>query len=114
VQNTPTLMKSASIAVGTQFGTITSAPAPAQNNNTLPNLDNMPFYTTGQDDSGGTTTLSEIMSYLGTPVSQADIDHDIKRTKWLAPDDMIDFAREHGLKAKFLLKSMCVRMFLQT
>jgi hypothetical protein len=99
-QNTPALVMSAGFTAATQGGTITSAAAPAQNDNTLPNLDNMPFYTTGQDDSGGTTTLSEIMSYLGTPVSQADIDHDIKRTKWLAPDDMIDFAREHGLKAE--------------
>ena len=78
-----------------------SVPAPP-GENSLPNLENMPFYFRQEPDSGGgTTTLADIMTYLGVTVNPADINHDIQRTKYgLAPDDMIQYARDHGLKAE--------------
>src|SRR5215471_21410437 len=53
--------------------------------------------------ASGTATLSDIMSHLGKPTSQADIDQAIRRTSInlaFAPEDMIQFARENGLKAE--------------
>ena len=70
---------------------------------TLPDLFNMPFLIQQGSDGGatGTATLAEIMSYLGVPMTQADIDKEIRRTGvGLAPEDMIDFAREHGFTAE--------------
>jgi len=82
-------------------GLNTSVPAVTPGENSLPNLGNMPDY--GQqnpDTSGGTTSLADIMTYLGVAVSPADINHDIQRTQYgLAPEDMINFARDHGLQA---------------
>jgi hypothetical protein len=60
----------------------------------------MPFYVQ-QGNSCGTTTLAEIMSYLGVPMTQADVDNGIRRLNtFTAPEDMINFAREHGLEAE--------------
>jgi len=60
----------------------------------------MPFYVQ-KDNSCGTTTLAEIMSYLGVPMTQADVDKGIRRMNtFTAPDDMIEFARDHGLEAE--------------
>jgi hypothetical protein len=53
--------------------------------------------------ASGTATLSDIMSHLGKPTSRADIDQAIRRTSInlaFAPEDMIQFARENGLKAE--------------
>ena len=44
----------------------------------LPNVGNMPYYEQ-QGNACGTTTLAEIMSYLGVPMTQADIDAVIRR-----------------------------------
>src|SRR5437867_552958 len=44
----------------------------------LPNVSNMPFYVQ-KGNSCGTTTLAEIMSYLGVPMTQADVDNGIRR-----------------------------------
>ena len=80
-------------------GTSTSA-LTAGGTTTLPNVTNMPFYI--QDgNSCGTTTLAEIMTYLGVPMTQADVDEAIRRMNtFTAPDDMIEFARDHGLEAE--------------
>ncbi len=66
----------------------------------LPNADTMPFYIQ-QGNACGTTTLAEIMTYLGQTMTQSDVDNAIRRMDvFTAPDDMIDFAREHGLEAE--------------
>jgi hypothetical protein len=81
------------------IGTSTSA-LTGTGTTTLPNVDNMPFYVQ-RDNSCGTTTLAEIMSYLGVPMTQADVDNGIRRLNtFTAPEDMINFAREHGLEAE--------------
>ena len=60
----------------------------------------MPYYKQ-EGNSCGTTTLAEIMSYLGVPMTQADVDAGIRRMNiFTAPDDMIEFARDHGLEAE--------------
>jgi hypothetical protein len=83
---------------GFSFGTLTSAPTAGTT--TLPNVGNMPFYIQ-QGNACGTTTLAEIMSYWGVPMTQADVDQGIRRMNtFTAPDDMIDFARSHGLSAE--------------
>jgi hypothetical protein len=67
---------------------------------TLPDVDKMPYYEQ-QGNACGTTTLAEIMSYLGVPMTQADVDAAIRRTDiFTAPGDMIEFARDHGLEAE--------------
>jgi hypothetical protein len=66
----------------------------------IPNAGNMPYYQQ-QGNACGTTTLAEIMSYLGVPMTQADVDNAIRRTNiFTAPSDMIDFARSQGLSAE--------------
>ena len=77
----------------------------ADGTTTLPDDFRMPFFIQQGEGGGasGTTTLAEIMAYLGKNVSQADIDKEIRRTGidlTFAPEDMIDFARENGLKAE--------------
>ena len=80
-------------------GTSTSA-LTAGGTTTLPNVGNMPFFIQ-KDNSCGTTTLAEIMTYLGVPMTQADVDEAIRRMNtFTAPDDMIEFARDHGLEAE--------------
>jgi hypothetical protein len=67
---------------------------------TLPDLNKMPFYVQ-QGNACGTTTLAEIMTYLGVNMDQAGADNAIRRLNtFTAPDDMIDFARSKGLKAE--------------
>ncbi len=74
--------------------------APSSSLTQLPNVTNMPYYRQ-QGNSCGTTTLAEIMSYLGVPMTQADVDAVIRRMNtFTAPNDMIDFARSHGLEAE--------------
>jgi predicted double-glycine peptidase len=68
----------------------------------LPNAANMPCYRQ-IGNSCGTTTLAEIMTYLtGVKREQGDIDPSIRRMNGMftAPDDMIQFARKHGLSAE--------------
>jgi hypothetical protein len=78
-----------------------SSPAPvAGGTTTLPDLGKMPFYVQ-QGNACGTTTLAEIMSYLGVQMDQAGADNAIRRLNtFTAPEDMIDFARSKGLKAE--------------
>jgi len=93
------LASSTSATAGSSIGTSTSALS-AGGSTTLPNVGNMPFYVQ-KDNSCGTTTLAEIMSYLGVPMTQADVDKGIRRMNtFTAPDDMIEFARDHGLEAE--------------
>jgi hypothetical protein len=67
----------------------------------LPDADRMPYFDQGTQNACGTTTLAEIMSYLGVPESKDDIDSAIRRMNiFTSPNDMIDFARDHGLKAE--------------
>jgi hypothetical protein len=67
---------------------------------TLPDLYKMPFYIQ-QGDGGGTASLAEIMTYLGQPMAQANIDKAIRRDDtYVAPEDMIQFARDNGLEAE--------------
>jgi hypothetical protein len=67
----------------------------------LPNPANMPYYQQ-VGNACGTTTLAEIMTYLGVTMHQGDIDPSIRRLNGMftAPDDMIQFARNHGLSAE--------------
>jgi predicted double-glycine peptidase len=78
----------------------TSTAALTAGETSLPDIGNMPFLI--QDgNSCGTTTLAKIMSYLGVPMTQDDIDAVIRRLNtFTAPDDMIEFARDHGLEAE--------------
>jgi hypothetical protein len=84
---------------GSSTGTSTSA-LTAGGTTTLPNVANMPYFKQ-EGNACGTTTLAEIMSYLGVPMTQADVDKGIRRMNtFTAPDDMIEFARDHGLEAE--------------
>jgi uncharacterized protein YvpB len=74
--------------------------SPSSSLTQLPNVTNMPYYRQ-QGNACGTTTLAEIMSYLGVNMTQADVDNGIRRMNtFTAPNDMIDFARSHGLEAE--------------
>ena len=67
---------------------------------TLPDAGAMPYYVQ-QGNSCGTTTLAEIMSYLGVPETQGSVDDAIRRwNTFTAPDDMLQFARDNGLSAE--------------
>src|SRR5215471_5663516 len=67
----------------------------------LPNADQMPYFDQGSQNACGTTTLAEIMSYLGVPETKDDIDSTIRQMNiYTAPDDMIRYARDHGLEAE--------------
>jgi uncharacterized protein YvpB len=60
----------------------------------------MPFYIQ-QGNACGTTTLAEIMTYLGKTMTQVDVDKAIRRDNvFTAPEDMIQFARDNGLEAE--------------
>jgi len=78
----------------------TASPAATPGETTIPNVNNMPYYRqTG--NSCGTTTLAEIMTYLGVSMKQADIDGVIRQMNtFTAPQDMIRFAKDHGLSAE--------------
>jgi hypothetical protein len=81
------------------IGTSTSALS-APGDQTIPDPGSMPYYRQ-QGNACGTTTLAEIMSYLGVPMTQQDVDSVIRRMNtFTAPEDMIDFARQHGLEAE--------------
>jgi uncharacterized protein YvpB len=81
--------------------TATKTPSANANGTTLlPNIQNMPFYIQ-QGNACGTTTLAEIMTYLGKTETQADVDKAIRRDDvFTAPEDMIQFARDNGLQAQ--------------
>jgi hypothetical protein len=83
------------------IGTSTSALTASDPATKLPNVDtDMPFYEQ-VGNACGTTTLAEIMTYLGVTMTQDDIDSVIRRMNtFTAPDDMIEFARQHGLEAE--------------
>jgi hypothetical protein len=62
----------------------------------LPDPGNMPFYIqTG--DSSGDTSLAEILTYLGKPMTEADVRKAIGDP---SPQDMLRFARDNGLEAE--------------
>ncbi|MCI0628317.1 MAG: C39 family peptidase [Acidobacteria bacterium] len=82
------------------IGSTSSALTAGGTTTTLPNVGNMPYYIQS-GNSCGTTTLAEIMSYLGVPMTQADVDAAIRRTNiFTSPNDMIEFARDNGLEAE--------------
>jgi uncharacterized protein YvpB len=83
-------------SIGTTTSALTAGGTPTQ----LPNVDTMPCLKQ-HGNACGTTTLAEIMSYLGVNMSQDDIDSVIRRMDtWTSPQDMINFARQHGLEAE--------------
>jgi hypothetical protein len=68
---------------------------------TIPNDNSMPDYNQGQTNGCGTTSLAMIMSYLGVPETQGDIDSSIRRADvFTSPTDILDFARSKGLEAE--------------
>jgi hypothetical protein len=82
------------------LGTISSALSASDPATLLPNPLDMPFFKQ-HGNACGTTTLAEIMSYLGVQLTQDDVDAVIRRMNtFTAPDDMIEFARQHGLEAE--------------
>jgi uncharacterized protein YvpB len=91
----PALGNSAAANIGSISSALT-ATGPTM----LPNAADMPFLEQ-EGNACGTTTLAMIMSYLGVPMTQGDVDSAIRRTNiFTAPDDMIEFARDHGLEAE--------------
>src|SRR5215471_2854931 len=103
VTNTPNAGQIPARNISTLAAPSTGTAAPAvtpSGETTLPNVDTMPFFKQ-QGNACGTTTLAEIMSYLGVPETQADIDNTIRQMNiYTAPDDMIRYARDHGLEAE--------------
>lgn len=101
-----TAMWKIGVATSAQPSIGAAALAPPPNGTiSLPNVDAMPVFVQQSQGAGasGTTTLSEIMSYFGKPKSQAEIDGAIRRTDIelaFSPDDLIDYARDQGLKAE--------------
>jgi hypothetical protein len=87
---------------GSSIGTSTSALTAGGNQlpDQGPTGATMPFYKQ-HGNACGTTTLAEIMSYLGVPMTQDDIDNVIRKLDtFTAPGDMVQFARDHGLEAE--------------
>src|SRR5215831_13226159 len=74
----------------------TDVPALTPNATALPDLGNMPFYIQSGDSSGD-TSLAEIMTYLGKPMTEADVR---KALGDASPQDMLRFARDNGLEAE--------------
>ena len=74
----------------------TDVPALTPNATALPDPDNMPFYIQSGDSSGD-TSLAEIMTYLGKPMTEADVR---KALGDASPQDMLRFARDNGLDAE--------------
>lgn len=67
----------------------------------LPHAETMPYMDQGSENACGTTSLAMIMSYLGVPMTHEDIDNAIRRMDiFTAPNDIIEFARDHGLEAE--------------
>lgn len=94
------LIANTSTPTGSSSSIGTTSSALTASETTLPNVGNMPYYVQ-KGNSCGTTTLAEIMTYLGVPMTQADIDKAIRRTNvFTSPNDMIEFARDHGLEAE--------------
>src|SRR5579871_2163072 len=68
---------------------------------TIPNEESMPDYNQGQTNGCGTTSLAMIMTYLGIPETQGDVDGAIRRMNiFTSPTDILDFARSKGLSAE--------------
>ena len=94
------LLAASGTPVGSSIGTSTSALTANDPAHLLHDVVNMPFYKQ-HGNACGTTTLAEIMTYLGVPMTQDDVDAVIRRMNtFTAPDDMIEFARDHGLEAE--------------
>jgi hypothetical protein len=74
----------------------TDVPALTPNATALPDPGNMPFYVQSGDSSGD-TSLAEIMTYLGKPMTEADVR---KALGDASPQDMLRFARDNGLDAE--------------
>lgn len=100
VQQTPALWQISGVDESSLPCSIGSLVTPPSSGNQLHDVGNMPYYRQ-EGNSCGTTTLAEIMSYLGVPMTQADVDSVIRRMNtFTAPNDMIQFARDHGLEAE--------------
>lgn len=83
------------------IGTSQQALTGPDNTTHLPNHESMPYYDQGTQNACGTTTLAEIMTYLGVPQTKDDIDSAIRRMDiFTSPNDMIEYARDHGLEAE--------------
>jgi hypothetical protein len=67
----------------------------------LPNVANMPFLQQGSSNGCGTTSLAMVMTYLGVPETQAQIDAVIRQMDiFSSPEDLMSFAENHGLQAQ--------------
>src|SRR5581483_11886772 len=67
----------------------------------LPHVASMPFDAQGSSNACGTTSLAMVMSYLGVPETKEAIDAVIRRMDiFSSPEDLVDFAREHGLQGQ--------------
>jgi ABC-type bacteriocin/lantibiotic exporter with double-glycine peptidase domain len=62
----------------------------------------MPFLDQGTTNGCGTTSLAMITSYLtGRPISQAQVDHEVRRMDIFSPPgELVEFARARGLSAE--------------
>jgi uncharacterized protein YvpB len=81
--------------------------APPTDPHKLPHVDDpqtgMPYYDQGDKQACGTTSLSMILKYLGVDIKPGDIDKEIRRVDssiGTSVDDIIDFARAHGVEAE--------------
>jgi hypothetical protein len=67
----------------------------------LPNVAIMPFELQGTSNGCGTTSLAMVMTYLGVPETKDAIDSVIRQTDiYSSPEDLMAFARDHGLQAQ--------------
>lgn len=81
---------------------LTNQVPPLNGNTIFPgDVDTMPFFDQGRTNGCGTTSLAMIMSYLGIPTTQANVDHEVRRSDIFSPPaQLVDYAREHGLEAE--------------
>jgi hypothetical protein len=98
----PVLSPASNFTAPASFSVAAASPAVTPADTSLPNLENMPALVQSGPFNGGTTTLAEIMTYLGVPMTEADIDKEIQRNDESAasPEDMLRFARDNGLEAE--------------
>ena len=90
------LNSQASVAAASSVSVAETVPALTPSDMTLPGLGNMPFYIQSGSSSGD-TSLAEIMSFLGKPMTEADVRKAIGDG---SPQDMLRLARDNGLDAE--------------
>src|SRR5688572_12130624 len=96
--STGTSPSSPSGAIGSVSSALTAG-TPAR----IPNADRMPFNDQGDSNGCATTSLSMVFEYFGIHMSREEIDQAIRRgDNFLGSsvDDILEFARDHGLEAE--------------